>query len=159
MKSWILSTGFILLFSSIQALGQTSHSLESKYGKKFNAFEIRPGIMLRIQQGNQGQVTEMRVEPFSGTEDPIHLGQTMDAYLIKEIIDELVPIDERGNQGPFFGLTLLAGGGFTAGYDYESVSITLLGSMDSKKIQSPNRYKKDNPFQSAEIIIVKWKNR
>ena len=159
IRFWTSKIALVLLLSCVQASGQAPDNLESKYGKAFNAFEIRPGVMLRIQRANQGQNTEMRVEPFSGTEGPIHLDQTMDVYLVKEIIDELVPIEERGNQGLYFGLTLIAGGGFSAGYDYESVSITLLGSMDSKGLQSQNRYRKDNPFQSAGVIIIKWKNR
>lgn len=65
LKFWVLKIGLVLLSSSMQAFGQTPDSLESKNGKAFNAFEIRPGVMLRIQKGNQGQITEIRVEPFS----------------------------------------------------------------------------------------------
>ncbi len=68
----ILKIGLVLLFSSIQALGQTPDSQRSKYGRTFEAYEIRPGVMLRIQKDDQGQKTEMRIEPFSGTEGPIH---------------------------------------------------------------------------------------
>lgn len=159
MKFSILKIGLILLFFCQHASGQTPASPESKYGKAFNAFEIRPGVMLRIQKGNEGQITEMRVEPFSGTEGSIHLDQLMDAYLVKDIIDELVPVEERGNQGPYFGLTLIAGGAFSAGYDYEFVTITLLGSVDSRRSQSVNRYRKDNPFQSSGVITIRWKER
>ncbi len=149
----------ILLVSSIQVFGQTPDGPVNKYGRMFNAYEIRPGVMLRIRKDDQGQVTEMRVERFSGTEGSIHLDKTMDAFLVKEIIDELVPVEERGNQGQYFGLTLIVGGGFSAGYDYEFVSISLHGSIDAKRIQSQNRYRKDNPFQSAGVIIIKWKSR
>ena len=159
MKFWILKIGLVLTFFCVHASGQAPDSLESKYGKAFNSFEIRPGVMLRLQKDNQGQITEIRVEPFSGTGGSIHLDQNIDAYLVKEIIDELVPVEERGNQGPYFGLTLIVGGAFSAGYDYESVAITLFGSMDSKRLQSQNRYRKDNPFQAAGVIIIKWKNR
>ena len=158
-KLWIANLSFTLLCSSIQALGQTHNNMESRYGKTFNAYELRPGIMLRVQKNDQGQITEMRVEGFSGTDSSIHLDKTIDAYLVKEIIDELAPVEGRGNQGQFFGLALIAGGGSNAGYDYENVSIRLLGSVDDKGLHRPNRNRKDNPFQSAEIILIKWKNR
>ena len=159
IKPLILKIVLTLLVLSIYAFGQTPDSPANKYGRMFNAYEIRPGVMLRIRKDNQGQITEMRVERFSGTEGSIHLDKTIDAYLVKEIIDELLPAEERGNQGQSFGLTLIVGASWRASYDYESVSIRLLGGTDTKKLQSQNRYRKDNPFQSAEVIIIKWKGR
>ena len=156
---WILKINLALLFFCTLASGQTPDGLESQYGKPFNAFEIRPGIMLQIQKDNQGQITEMRIEPFSGAETSIHLDPSMEAYVVKEIIDELIPVEERGSRGEFFGLTLYAGGAWSATYDYEFVSINLLGSTKLQSEQSPPKYKKDNPFQRAEVIKIKWKNR
>lgn len=49
-------------------------------------------------------------------------------------------------------------------YNYESVSIRLVGTIDLFKRKSDQatarrKLKRDNPFQSAEIILIKWKNR
>src|ERR1044072_4450226 len=90
---WILKINLALLFFCTLASGQTPDGLESQYGKPFNAFEIRPGIMLQIQKDNQGQITEMRIEPCSGAETSIHLDPSMEAYVVKEIIDELIPFE------------------------------------------------------------------
>jgi hypothetical protein len=159
LKFWILRIGLVLLTPSIYAFGQTPDSLDAKYGKPFNAYEIRPGVMLQIQRGNQGQITEMKVEPFSGSGSPAHLDQTINAYLVKEIIDELVPIEERGSQDQSFGLTFITGRAWMTSYEYELVSITLFGSTGTKTEQSPTKKRKDNPFESAEVIKIKWKSR
>jgi hypothetical protein len=149
----------VLIFLSSLVLGQSPDEMKSRYGKTFNALEIRPGIMMRVQKGNAGQVIELRIEPFSGIESTIHLHQAIDAYTVKEIIDEFVPIGERGNPTRFFGLNSITGHSWSASYDYDFVSIRLLGSTDSDSRQTRNRKRSDNPFEGAEIIVIKWKNR
>lgn len=142
----------------------TSGDLESKYEMTFQAFEIRPGVMMKVQKNANGQVSEIRVERFSETDSTVWLARKIDANMVKAIIDELSPIAERGAEGEFFGFPFRLGQSWTAGYNYEFVSINLIGTTDLCKLdqnQTETRTKRNrnNPFQSAEVIIIKWKDR
>ncbi len=152
-----------MLVSGIQAAGQTTDYAESKSEKAFQAQELRPGIMMRVEKAADGRLSQVRIERFSGTDSTVRLERTIDADLVKEIIDELVPIAERGAQGEFFGFGFVFGQTWSGDYNYDSVSIRLIGSTDLSKIKDrhanrrPKR-KRDNPFESAEVIMIKWKN-
>ncbi len=160
----ILSAGFAIAFLGAQTSAQSLHDIESRYQSSFRAYEIRPGVMMVAETATSGQISEIRINSFAGRGESIHLGNPLSAYLVKEIIDELVPVERRGDQGEYFGLTFYTGGSWTAGYDYENVSITLMGSIilcpNSSSDTTPpaSRARKNNPFQSAEVIIIKWKN-
>jgi hypothetical protein len=160
----ILSAGFAIAFLGTQTSAQSLQDIESRYQSSFRAYEIRPGVMMIAETTTNGQISEIRINSFAGRGEAIHLGNPLSAYLVKEIIDELVPVEQRGTQGEYFGLTLLLGSSWTAGYEYENVSITLMGSIircpdSSADTTLPaSRARRNNPFQSAEVILIKWKN-
>lgn len=155
---WILKTSIALLLCSSRVLSQASDDLEAKYGKRLNAFEVRPGIMMRLQRGATGQGVEMRIEPFSGTDSSLYFHRTMEASLVKEVIDQLVPMSERGKPGSAFGLTVIYGSTWRASYDYDFVAITLTGSVS---VDNPpwEPATKENPFHWAQVILIKWNDK
>ena len=149
-----------LLIVSIPTFGQTAKDLERKYGKIIEAIEIRSGIMMRLQTGSSGQVAELRVEPYSGTGESPQVRRTMDADLVKEIIDELAPVQARGKPGADFGWIEVRSGSWNTYYNYEFVSIRLIHRIRIEKTAAlPSKSEMDNEAKSAEVILIKWKYR
>src|SRR6185436_20995500 len=117
-------------------------------GAPFKAFEIRPGIMMTAKFGENGQASEIRIGRHATTDSPVNVETTIPSYLSKEIIDELVPVAERGAQqkGQFSDLVLIVGGSGASTDDYENVAITYY-----------TRHSKE--CNGLVAIVIKWKNR
>jgi hypothetical protein len=141
-----IQISFVLLFVTLSAGAQSSDDLKSKYGAPFKAFEIRPGIMMTVKFGENGQASEMRIEHHAATDSKVYLDMTIPSYLFKEIVDELVPVAERGAKGEFSGLMLIVGGSGTSTDDYENVAITYYSNQSKE-------------CSGLVAIVIKWKNR
>jgi len=137
----------ILLVIPAWALSQSAEELKIKYGPPFKAYEIRPGIMMTVKFGQSGQASELRIERHVATESTIYIDSNIPSYVVKEIVDELVPESERGPKGKYFGLTLLIGGGATTSEDYENVSIIYEANQSQKGCSG------------IVAIVIKWKER
>jgi hypothetical protein len=137
---------FALLFVTISVWAQSSDDLQSKYGTPFKAFEIRPGVMMTVRFSESGLASEVRIERHAATDSKVYLDTAIPEYLAKEIVDELVPVAERGAKGEFSGLMLIVGGGGTSSDDYENVSITYYSSQSKE-------------CSGLVAIVIKWKNR
>jgi hypothetical protein len=142
-----IQISLVLLFFTV-SWAQSSADLKSKYGAPFKAYEIRPGIMMRVKFDENGQASEMRIERHAVTDPMVYLERTIPSYLSKEIVDELVPIAERGarRRGEFSDLVLIVGGSGTSTDDYENVAITYY-TRQSKECDG------------LVAIVIKWKNR
>jgi hypothetical protein len=90
-------------------LAQSSDELKSKYGAPIKVFEIRPGIMMTVQFDESGEASEMRIQRHAITDSTVYLDTAIPPYLSKEIVDELVPVAERGAKGKFSDLMLIVG--------------------------------------------------
>jgi hypothetical protein len=137
LPSRLLLTSVLILLSGLQAAAQTSAELEKKYGPPVTFYEVRPGIFLSAKYSDSGQACEMVIERRRKAESGITFESTLTDGLVKELIDELVSVPERGEKDKFYGLTLLFRGEVTS-YGYENVTIAL-------------RWK--------AVLIIKWKNR
>jgi len=136
----------VLLFVTASAWAQSSDDLTSKYGTPFKAYEIRPGIMMTVRFAENGQASELRIVRHAATDSKVYLDTTIPAYLSKEIVDELVPVAERGARGELSGLMLIVGGSGTSSDDYEKVAITYYLSQSKE-------------CSGLVAIVIKWKNR
>jgi hypothetical protein len=142
----LIQISFVSVFITVSVEAQSSDDLRSKYGAPFEAFEIRPGIMMTVKFDENSQASEIRIERHAATDSKVYLDTTIPSDLSKEIVDELVPVAERGAKGKFSGLMLIVGGSGTSLDDYENVSI-IYHTSQSKECSG------------LIAIVIKWKNR
>ena len=136
----------VVLAAVISVWAQSADELKSKYGPSFEAFEVRPGIMMTVRFDENGQASEYRVERHASTDSKIFLDAAIPSNLAKEIVDELVPVAQRGRRGEFSDLTLIVGGGGTSTDAYDSVAITYYSNQTKE-------------CTGLMAIVIKWKNR
>jgi hypothetical protein len=141
-----IQISFVLVFVTVSVDAQSSDDLKSKYGAPFKAFEIRPGIMMTVKFGENNQASEIRIERHAATDSKVYLDTTIPSYLSKEIVDELVPVAERGAKTGFSGLGFIVGGSLTSQDDYENVNIIYYSSQSKE-------------CSGLVAIVIKWKNR
>ena len=126
---------------------QTATEIESKYGKPIQMYEVRPGVFMNVKFDANGQASEIRVERHNMTDSISYLDTTFPADLLKEVIDELVPLAKRGariNESSAF--MLVTGGAATQTLDYENVSITYEDAFTGE-------------CSGTIGMIIKWKSR
>lgn len=153
MKLRLLQTGLLLMLTTIPVWAQTSADLNSKYGTPQQSYEIRPGIFMSVQYNADGQVCEMSVEKHhikvSGV---INVDPTViSADEMKEIVEELVQMNQRGAKSKNLGLYSINGVGGTKMDDYENVYITSYFKVSASKKAIVNN--------GTVAIVITWKNR
>ena len=131
----------------ISGSAQTANELSAKYGAAHESYEIRPGIFSIVKFAADGRTCEMRLEKrhihASGT---IGLDQTfLSPAETKPIIEELVPLNQRGNETKTSGLTTISGIGGDILEDYENVSVTYIGDFHRDR--------------GTAAVVIRWKNR
>ncbi len=119
---------FFIVISAIVSPAQTVAEIESKYGKPTQIYEVRPGIMMTVKFDADGQASEIKIARQAITDSTIYLDVLLSHDLVKEIVDELVPISVRGKMDRE-GDTFLAGGVATRTDDYGNVTITYHSSF------------------------------
>ena len=62
MMQQLLLVALGVVVFSVSAFGQTSTDLQRKYGTPTNVFEVRPGVLMTVKYGNDGQASEMVIE-------------------------------------------------------------------------------------------------
>lgn len=146
MKLPMLQLVLFLLLASSSAFAQTAGDLSSKYGQPFKAFLIRPTVMMTVKYGENEQVSEMLIA--KRLEDGSN--PTIAPVIVREIVEELVPVNSRGAKtASSKRLPLGFGGGPIAVEEYENVSIAYQ-TIDIK--EAPG-------CSGTAAIIIKWKNR
>lgn len=127
----------IVFLCSITVGAQTPNRLHQKYGAPVaESYIVRPGIVVTAILSKDGEVCEMVIEPqrpFS----PIKSGAPLlKSQTLAEVIDELVPPQERGKflMGTFLNLTCLPENNCSGtGESYERVYVYRNGGDDAHR--------------------------
>ena len=158
MRSRIILAGLLMVWLSFSAVGQTSSELEQRYGapKSFSqgpssAYEIRPGFFLTAKYADDGQACEMRIEAFPKYEPITARNVSISEELVTTLIDELVPVSNRGAEDSTYGVTFWFGRGGPRSYSYEKVSIFVANGWG---IEKGKRWEK-----MSSPILIEWKTR
>ena len=89
----------IVILSCFSVCAQTKDELRKKFGTPIaETFIVRPGIVVTASYNQSGQIRELLIAP----EMPDLIkskSKTMSHDVLREIIDELVPVKERGKPG------------------------------------------------------------
>ena len=126
-----------VLFFALQVpfSADTTQSMRQRYGPPIaETYLIRPGVVASVSFGASGHVCEIVVSPEETAS--VKRGQTFKHQQLTELIDELVPVNERGKPmiAGFFNATCMpdndCAGTF---YDNEKVSIYRNGGSDRER--------------------------
>lgn len=136
---------FVLVLSAAGVAAQSSTALQSKYGSPLDAFVIRPGLLMTVTYAAEGKICEMYVVEARTPGSNVGLRTPLTPETVPKLIDELVPVNERGNKlrWPVQSTGMTA----TAFYNYENVSIELVQNLLPAK------------GWSDSILEIKWTNK
>ena len=142
----LLCLAIVIGLCVISVSAQTANELSAKYGAAHSSYEIRPGIFITVKFAPEGRASEMWLEKrhFQAT-GSIDLDATfLSPGETKPIIEELVPLNQRGKQtsSGAFG----SGIGTSTFEEYENVSITYY-----------RKYLAGDEVTAA--VVIRWKKR
>src|ERR1700682_572023 len=152
-----LGLAFALAFLSITTAAQTAKDLNAKYGAPHDSYEIRHGIFMTAKFAPDGRVCEVSVEKrHINSSGEIFVGETFmsDDEMIP-IVEELIPINERGQESKDSGHITIMGVGMTTAYDYENVRITYYRGVSHGNRRAKGRI----TVTGTAAIVIRWKNR
>jgi hypothetical protein len=117
---------FAVMSFSVIIFGQTRDEFRLKYGSPDNGvYIVRPDIVMTVLYSEEKQAQEFMVAPQSSLkkEDTKSEDETMSLETATEIIDEIIPLIQRGK----FVREMVSGAGCSSVHslDYEKVSIYL----------------------------------
>ena len=126
--------GVVVTASSL-LLGVTEsrHAMFSKY-RTVEAYEVRPGILMMPTYSEDGRVCEIGLERRHYSPDKVVLDSGLSRSEIDQIIDELVPIRERGPKSENLlerGGIILEGNSLVKSEGYENVTIRMYREASS----------------------------
>jgi hypothetical protein len=122
MKSQILLVFTLLALCCVSVFGQTSSELQTRYGTPVEeTFKVRNVLLMTVKYAADGRACEM---VFEGVKrESANSNSALSENLVLELIDEFVPLAERGEKSKFYGLTLWTGQEGQTNYSYENVFI------------------------------------
>jgi hypothetical protein len=134
----------ILLLAGSSAFAQSSSDLQARYGAPYEAYEVRPHILMTVLFGAVGQACEMDIEA-RHRYDGLNGTDLIPLPVIEEILEEVAPTEERGKVERL--ITFSGGCSSLRSGEYENVSIyrTELCLRSSGK--------------AVEEVRIKWKHR
>jgi hypothetical protein len=121
--------------------------------RKIEAYEVRPGILMMARYTADDKVCEIGLERLQYSPTLIRLDSGLSREEIFQILDELVPVNERGKPSKDTDNQITESGqSLTTNIDYENVSIRIYGAT------LPSKHK--NEIAVNEVVAtVKWKHR
>jgi hypothetical protein len=147
---------FVSLSLTILFMLNAATTTQQRFAKyrKIEAYEVRPGILMMPRYTADNELCEIGLEKLHYSPSLIRLDSGLSRKEINEILDELVPADERGKPSKDTVGNLITRGGhsLTTIIEFENVSIQIYSAT------SPSDRK--NEITVNEVIAtVKWKHR
>lgn len=136
MKFRLVLLATFLVLAAISASAQTADELTAKYGSPVELFEVRSGILMSVKYTADRQVCEMTLDRRHTTDAGINLASSLSDELVRELIDELAPVVERGERkdkaygkDKYYLESTIGGNIIDTKYKYENVTIRVVGSF------------------------------
>lgn len=125
----------------------------SRY-KAVEAYEVRPGVLLMPRYSADGQVCEIALERLEYSPEKINLDPDLSREEIDQIVQEVVPPEDRGPTPPDFLKSLIsrAGNSITTTTDYENVSVQTVGQV----LAESHRH---GITEADRVATIRWKHR
>ena len=134
-KTLAVSTSMFLFMAA--ANGQTAADLAKKY-QHHEVYEVKPGVQMTPKFDSSGAVCEMQVEQTHFVKDGVDVSHGIDERQVYPIIDQLVPLSERGTKLNTFDECVSI---CQTTHQYSNVAITIVSGGDTR------------------LVRIKWRNR
>ena len=133
----ILAAATSMFLFVAAANGQTAADLAKKY-HHHEVYEVEPGVQMTPKFDSSGAVCEMQVEQAHFVKDGGDVSHGIDERQVYPIIDELVPVSERGTKLNTFDECM---GVCQTTYQYSNVAIMIVSAGDTR------------------LVRIRWRNR
>jgi hypothetical protein len=131
----LLCLPVIMFALQVSFSADTAQTMRQRYGPPIaETYLIKPGVAASLSFGASGHVCEIVVSPEETAS--VKRSQTFTTQQLTDVIDELVPANERGKPigGGFFNATCLPDNDCAGTFsDSEKVSIYLNGGNDRER--------------------------
>ena len=136
------------------SLGAATTDLQRLAGyRKLEAYEVRPGILMLPKLTVDDEFCEIGLERLHYYPDRTRLYSDLSRKEIDQILDELVPLDQRGQAlaGPPRPLITVDGHVSSTVIDFENVTVEISGPLVSSTGKS---------YKAGDVVAtVRWKKR
>jgi hypothetical protein len=157
---------FIPLFLAIIVLALVAWAQTNSFSryKRVEAYEVRPGVLMMPQYSADGQVCAIGLDKRRYSPEVIRVNPEFTQKEIDEILNELVPSQERGPKKDDFegNYMIISGSGMITTSDYENVSVqTYIHVSNIAKERGTNSlgWPKQNISGETVAGAILWKNR
>ena len=149
LKMAFLGSSAVLLFG----MGLMTKQQFTKY-RSVEAYEVRPGILMLPRFTADDQVCEIGLQRLLYSPDLVRVNADLSRKDIDQVLDELVPTNERGKpvKSPVDGLITESGQSMVTSMDFENVVINIYGATAPQG-------RKGGVTTSEVVATVKWKKR
>jgi len=134
-----------LLFEFLLPATPVSDARFTKYSQ-FECREVRPGLIMIPTYSAEGKLCQIEIERKHYSRGTVFLDSFVPRDTFLQVIDELVPLNERGRRRMDFGeeyISVYSGNSVTTFADFENVSIEIDGQSKP----------------SGDVVaIISWKN-
>lgn len=111
------------------AVGQTLSEIDREYGKPIYSYSVSQHIWMTPDYGSDGQVCRMRLYPKHIDSETEYLSPRLKFEELVGVLNNLVPLDRRGEKKDSFGLSDFGGGAAWTTYAYEKVTFVFTFSL------------------------------
>jgi hypothetical protein len=137
--------GLALFLCGRIATAQTQSQIEQRY-PKLNSYRAKSNVAMTVRFSSNGEVCEMVLEPRHWDGKEFFLYPTIEESDVLTLVEETVPLSERGERvkDPVADLMALSGNSFSQAYHYEKLTIHTAGLLKPSGIMS---------------AVITWQNR
>ncbi|WP_348265166.1 hypothetical protein P8935_11630 [Telmatobacter sp. DSM 110680] len=147
------AVGLLTNAGTLHAVPQTDGQF--KRYKTVEAYEIRTGVLMMPRYALDGQVCEIGLQKRIYSPEVVRLDAELERKQIDDLVDELVPAEERGPRANGIlgmGLISVSGTGMNQLDDYENVSIDVYSKVLSSS-------KRKMTVEGNLAAVIRWKHR
>ena len=114
----------VLVLGAHYGYAQTVADFQAKYGKAVDAYSVSEQILMKPEYAADGQVCRIRLSP--KRVDTKTNSTKLPFKELRDVLNDLVPLETRGAKKRGFGSTNLGGGTAWTEYEYENVLVTFI---------------------------------
>jgi hypothetical protein len=152
MKSKLVLTVIVLTVSGQPGFGQTTYDIARKYADPVQAYSVSEHIWMTPECARDGQVCRMRLYPKRIDGDTNYLTQKLPLPELRDVLNKLVPIDQRGAKQVGFGNAATGGPAAWTTFAYEKVTFTFVAALPSLGYDDSPPIKKGELVFSPEMV-------